>query len=123
MRRIRSRDTTPELAVRSITHRLGFRFRLNRVDLPGKPDLVFPGRRKVIFVHGCFWHMHTHCREGRIPSSRVDYWGPKLQRNIERDIAVRRRLRVLGWKVLVVWECEVKNVVKITSKIGRFLQA
>lgn len=92
MRRIRSKDTAPEMAVRSLAHRLGYRYRLHRKDIPGKPDLVFPGRRKVIFIHGCFWHQHPGCREGRPPKSNTAYWLPKLERNMERDKDALARL-------------------------------
>ncbi len=106
MRRIRDRNTTPEMVVRRLTHRLGYRFRLHRVDLPGKPDLVFPVRRKVIFVHGCFWHQHPGCRRSHTPRSNTDYWKPKLARNIARDKQRQSQLEALGWRVLVVWECQ-----------------
>lgn len=108
MRAIKSRDTAPELAVRSLLHRMGFRFRLNRKDLPGKPDIVLPGRRTVIFVHGCFWHMHS-CKTGHIPKSRIDYWKPKLLRTQVRDLENSQRLIEQGWKVLTVWECELAD--------------
>lgn len=108
MSRIRSRDTGPELAVRSFLHRQGFRFRLHRKDLPGKPDIVLPKYRAVIFVHGCFWHQHPGCREGRIPGSRRSYWAPKLRRNVERDREARAALARDGWRVCVVWECELE---------------
>jgi DNA mismatch endonuclease, patch repair protein len=120
MRRIRSRDTAPEIQVRKVAHRLGFRFRLHRRDLPGKPDLVFPGRKKIIFVHGCFWHKHS-CREGRVPSSNSSYWAPKLARNVERDTAVLQALDSLGWSTLVIWECELRNEVVLADKIQAFL--
>lgn len=109
MRRIRSKDTAPEMAVRHLAHGLGYRYRLHRKDIPGKPDLVFPGRRKVIFIHGCFWHQHPGCREGRPPKSNAAYWLPKLERNIERDKAALAQLAAAGWDVLVIWECETKN--------------
>ena len=121
MRRIRSRDTKPELAVRSLIHRLGYRFRLHREDLPGKPDIVFPGRKKVIFVHGCFWHQHAGCREGRLPASRTRYWGPKLKRNQTRDADNQARLKVEGWDVLVVWECGLKDGKSLSKALRRFL--
>jgi DNA mismatch endonuclease, patch repair protein len=95
--------------VRRLIHGMGFRFRLHRKDLPGKPDLVFPRLRKVIFVHGCFWHQHAACREGRIPGSRRDYWAPKLTRNQERDSHNISRLKALGWEVHVIWECETQD--------------
>ena len=106
MRRITKTDTKPELAVRRAAHRLGYRFRLHRRDLPGTPDLVFPRLRKVILVHGCFWHQHVGCRLARQPKSRLDYWLPKLERNRKRDAETQAALRKLGWDVLVVWECQ-----------------
>jgi len=121
MRRIRSCDTKPELIVRSMVHRLGFRFRLHRKDLPGKPDIVFVSARKIILVHGCFWHLHERCADGRIPKSQVEYWRPKLLRNVQRDERARLRLRKLGWKVLVVWECQVRDLERLTEKVKRFL--
>ena len=121
MRRIRAKDTKPEMAVRGMVHRLGFRYRLHRADLPGKPDLVFPCRGKVLFVHGCFWHGHG-CRSGRNrPSSNRAYWIPKLDRNKARDVANRRRLRALGWDVLTVWECQLKNPERLRQRIAKFL--
>jgi len=106
MRKVRGKDTTPELVVRSLVHRMGYRFRLHRKDLPGSPDLVLPRRDKVIFVHGCFWHRHR-CRRGRsMPASRVDYWTRKFERNVARDRRNRRKLRRMGYDVLVVWECQ-----------------
>jgi DNA mismatch endonuclease (patch repair protein) len=121
MRGVRGKDTCPEMAVRGMVHRLGFRYRLHRGDLPGKPDLAFAGRRKVIFVHGCYWHGHT-CRAGRNrPSSNTEYWIAKLDRNKTRDAANRRRLRRLGWGVLTVWECELKSAEKLRARLARFL--
>ncbi|WP_224045043.1 very short patch repair endonuclease [Paraburkholderia unamae] len=105
MRAIRSKDTKPEIAVRSALHRLGFRFRLHRKDLPGKPDIVMPSLRVAVQVRGCFWHQHS-CHDGRIPGSRQDYWIPKLQRNVERDRGADDELRALGWVVIVIWECQ-----------------
>jgi DNA mismatch endonuclease (patch repair protein) len=107
MRQIRSKDTVPELALRRLLHGLGYRFRLHRKDLPGKPDLVFAGRKKVIFLHGCFWHQHGACREGRLPGTRREYWEPKLARNKERDAAALVALKSLGWQALTLWECEL----------------
>jgi DNA mismatch endonuclease (patch repair protein) len=122
MRRIRAKDTKPEMAVRSMVHRLGFRYALHRRDLPGNPDLVFPARGRVIFVHGCFWHGHT-CRAGRNrPSSNQSYWTAKLNRNQARDAANRRRLRNLGWQTLVVWECELKDSDRLRARIARFFE-
>lgn len=107
MARIRSKGTEPERLVRSALHGQGLRFRLGGCGLPGKPDLVFRRHRAVVFVHGCFWHQHAGCREGRIPSSRVQYWEPKLLANRKRDMANQRRLRALGWSVFVIWECQL----------------
>lgn len=121
MRRIRSKHMAPEVAVRRIIHSLGFRFRLHRRDLPGKPDIVLPRHRKVIWVHGCFWHLHEGCREGRVPSSREDYWRPKLERNIARHAENDDRLRALGWQTMVVWECELKNESAVRERLLRFL--
>lgn len=122
MRRIGSKNTKPELAVRSLLHRMGLRFRLHVASLPGCPDIVLPRWRTVLFVHGCFWHQHPRCAEGRIPQSRREYWQPKLQRNCERDRAALRALRKLGWRVLVVWECEIKNSDRLRRRLQRLLQ-
>jgi DNA mismatch endonuclease, patch repair protein len=119
---IRAKHTKPERVVRSIAHRLGYRFRLHRADLPGKPDLVFAGRSKVVFVHGCFWHLHSGCKAVRLPTSRKNYWLPKLRNNAERDIKARRSLRRAGWKVLVLWECETRSQETISGKLSRFLE-
>jgi DNA mismatch endonuclease (patch repair protein) len=100
---------------------MGFRFRLHRRDLPGSPDLVFPGRRKVIFVHGCFWHQHPGCHLARRPKSRPEYWPAKLDRNVERDAQVRDRLAAAGWEVLVVWECETADQVALRRRLSSFL--
>jgi DNA mismatch endonuclease (patch repair protein) len=122
MRRIRSKDTGPELALRRLIHGLGYRFRLHRKNLPGRPDIVFPGRLKVIFVHGCFWHQHSGCGEGRVPHSRLDYWVPKLEKNRTRDAANRTLLNEQGWGVLVIWECELKASRSLTKTVKRFLE-
>jgi DNA mismatch endonuclease (patch repair protein) len=122
MARIRSKDTKPEVLLRRLLHAEGYRFRLHRKDLPGKPDLVFPSRKKAIFVHGCFWHQHPGCREGRVPGSRREYWEPKLARNQQRDTAALIALKALGWDVLTVWECELNQIAAgITGKIFAFL--
>jgi DNA mismatch endonuclease (patch repair protein) len=120
MRAIRSTDTLPEMAVRSLIHRLGYRFRLHRQDLPGKPDLVFPARRKVIFVHGCFWHSHA-CKPGLIPKSNRDFWLPKLLNNKTRDGKNLKALTQLGWDALVIWECELKDSSTVRLRVKRFL--
>lgn len=123
MRAVKSRDTTPELAVRKLVHGMGYRYRLYRENLPGKPDLVFAGRKKVVFVHGCFWHQHDCARGARTPKSNQDYWIPKLDRNQRRDRQVRSQLRRLGWKSLVIWECQTKNPKKLANRIKSFLEA
>jgi DNA mismatch endonuclease (patch repair protein) len=123
MARIRSKDTKPELAVRRMLHALGYRYRLHGKDLPGKPDVVFAGRKKVIFVHGCFWHQHPAeaCLDGRRPKSNAGYWDPKLNRNVARDRDVLIELKDLGWKALTVWECEVKGLAKLRAQLEIFL--
>lgn len=120
MSRIRSRDTKPEIAVRSILHRSGYRFRLHRKDLPGSPDIVLPGRSTVVFVHGCFWHGHS-CKCDKMPKSRTEYWAEKIVANRRRDARQRRHLRALGWRVVVVWECEIKNPARLASKLKRLI--
>lgn len=123
MSRVRGRDTKPEMVVRRLVHAMGYRYRLHRSDLPGKPDLVFPSRRKVIFVHGCFWHWHDvpTCRGARMPKSRTEYWSEKLQRNIDRDERNLLQLRAEGWGALIVWECEVKHKAALTARLRAFL--
>lgn len=121
MRQIHSKNTAPELLLRRMLHRMGYRFRLHRKDLPGKPDLVFASRRKVIFVHGCFWHQHTDCKEGRTPGSKQTYWGPKLRNNVERDRKHQAELSGQGWETLVVWECQLKDSVAVADEVKRFL--
>ncbi|WP_310184669.1 DNA mismatch endonuclease Vsr [Mesorhizobium sp. BE184] len=119
MRKIKGKDTAPELVVRRAVHGLGFRYRLHRRDLPGNPDLVFGPRRKVIFVHGCFWHQHSDCRAGRIPEANATYWKPKLQRTIERDRRNIAALEDAGWRVLVLWECEITTSTTAIEQILR----
>jgi DNA mismatch endonuclease (patch repair protein) len=121
MRRIRKRDTSPELVVRRISHSLGYRFRLHRRDLPGTPDLVFPRLRRAILVHGCFWHQHELCRLARQPKSRLDYWLPKLARNVARDALTRQQLERAGWETLIVWECETFDPIRLRENLKRFL--
>lgn len=121
MKSIKSKDTFPEIALRKLVFSLGYRYRLYGKDLPGKPDLVFRSKRKIIFLHGCFWHQHSRCRDGHIPDSNKDYWVPKLNRTKIRDQSNIRRLRADGWKVLVVWECELKKLEKLSNKIVLFL--
>lgn len=114
-------NTAPELQVRRVLHRMGYRFRLHRKDLPGRPDLVFPSRRAVIQIHGCFWHQHLGCDQAHLPKSRQDYWIPKFKRNIERDRENECRLNEMGWRVLVVWECELVELSDLVKRIERFL--
>jgi DNA mismatch endonuclease (patch repair protein) len=121
MSKIRSTDSAPEMLVRRLAFGLGYRYRLHVAKLPGKPDLVFPAKQKAIFVHGCFWHQHQHCQEGRPPSSNTGYWGPKLQRNVERDEKSRAQLRRMGWKSLVIWECKTKSRTRLAAKLKKFL--
>lgn len=120
MKSVGAKNTKPELAVRRYIHKLGFRFRLHRRDLPGTPDIVFPGRKKVIFVHGCFWHGHG-CAYGKLPRSRIGYWSEKIKRNQERDSQVLSKLHELGWEVLVVWQCETKDWEQLGPKLVAFL--
>lgn len=121
MSRIRGKNTRPEITVRRIVHALGHRFRLHCRDLPGTPDLVFRGMRKVIFVHGCFWHRHDDCPQAYNPKSRQDFWREKFRLNKRRDRAHARQLDRSGWDVLVVWECELSSPDAIRRKISRFL--
>jgi DNA mismatch endonuclease (patch repair protein) len=124
MRRIRSKGMKPELQVRRLLHGMGYRYRLHRRNLPGHPDIIFPRRKKAIFVHGCFWHQHGDpaCRITRIPKSRLDYWAPKLNRNKERDAANIKLLRNMGWRVFVVWECQTSEERKLRTKLTAFLK-
>lgn len=122
MSRVRDRDTSPEMAVRSLVHRLGYRFRLHQKDLPGKPDLTFPSRCKVIFVNGCFWHGHDCLRGDRKPKSNVEYWRKKIERNKQRDKANQQRITKLGWEFLVIWECQIKDHEKLKTVLVSFLE-
>ena len=124
MAAIRSKDTLPELTVRRWLHRQGFRYRLHRAGLPGRPDLVFSGQKKVIFVHGCFWHQHpiAECRDSRRPKSRLEYWEQKLSLNVARDARNQVQLEAAGWKVLVVWECETKDLTTLGPRLRSFLK-
>jgi DNA mismatch endonuclease, patch repair protein len=121
MARIRSKNTRPELLVRKLVHSLGYRFRLHRSGLPGRPDLVFPSRRKVVFVHGCFWHAHDNCKTANRPKSRRAYWDMKFETNRKRDQANSVALKRDGWRILTVWECEVKRTARLASRLSRFL--
>jgi DNA mismatch endonuclease (patch repair protein) len=121
MRRIRSKDSKPELAVRRLVHSLGYRYRLHHHGLPGRPDIVFSQRRKVVFIHGCFWHQHAGCKIAHRTKSNLHYWKPKLQRNKRRDMRNLAALNKMGWKTLVVWECETANLSGVRKRVRRFL--
>lgn len=121
MSRIRKTGSKPEVLVRRIAHRLGYRFRINRRDLPGTPDIVFPGRRKVIFVHGCFWHQHAGCKHATRPRTRPEYWLPKLARTVARDTAATELLAREGWDVLTLWECELGSKTHLEEVLQTFL--
>lgn len=124
MSRIRSKNTGPEISLRKALFHLGFRYKLHDKQLAGKPDIVFPKYKTVVFVHGCFWHLHQNCRDGRLPKSKLDYWEPKLKRNVERDAINCDLLKKSGWKVINIWECELKKnldrcVLKVLSTFKR----
>lgn len=121
MARVRSKNSGPEMIVRRLAFSLGYRFRLHGQKLPGCPDIVFPGRKKVIFVHGCFWHRHSGCKLATMPASRQEYWLPKFARTIERDAAAVLQLADMGWSALIIWECETKDVESMTNRIRQFL--
>ncbi|EKD97159.1 MAG: hypothetical protein ACD_23C01038G0002 [uncultured bacterium] len=125
MSRIRSHNTLPEMVVRRMVHAMGYRFRLYRRDLPGAPDLVLPRHSAVIFVHGCFWHQHAvkSCAVSHKPKSNLDYWLPKLEKNVKRDARNTTQLKALGWRVLVLWECQLSNEASVRRRIERFLQS
>lgn len=122
MAAIRSKDTEPEMIVRRMVHAMGYRYRLHRPDLPGKPDLVLSRKRKIIFVHGCFWHQHD-CPFSHVPKSNASYWAPKLERNRARDLEHLRKLRAHGWKCLVLWECELAKSERLRRRLEKFLAA
>lgn len=117
MKRVGRKNTKPELIVRSQLHALGLRFRLHKKNLPGSPDIVLPKHRTVVFVHGCFWHRHSNCRYATIPKTRQEFWIPKLESNVNRDLRKEAQLRELGWRVLVVWECETKAINTLTIRL------
>ncbi|WP_082411371.1 very short patch repair endonuclease [Methylogaea oryzae] len=121
MSRIRGKDTKPELVVRRLAHALGFRYRLHRRDLPGSPDLVFPRLRKVILVHGCFWHRHPGCRFAYSPKSNTAFWEAKFAANVKRDHLTQKSLEEQGWDCLIIWECEIKDIVELSRRLQRFL--
>ena len=121
MSRVRDRDTKPEMIVRRALHSMGYRFRLHRRDLPGSPDLVLPSRSVALFVHGCFWHRHLGCRLASTPKTRTDFWVAKFERNVARDAASEVRLRELGWRVIVVWECETRSPISLEERLQKEL--
>ena len=121
MSRIRGRDSSPEMRLRGLVHGMGYRYRLHVKSLPGKPDMVFPSRKAVMFMHGCFWHRHEGCRLARMPKSRLDFWREKLEGNKLRDQENQRRLRELGWRVLVVWECQLGETERVREMVREFL--
>ncbi|WP_291720516.1 very short patch repair endonuclease [Magnetospirillum sp. 64-120] len=121
MAAIKGKDTKPEMIVRRLLHSLGYRYRLHRKDIPGNPDIVFIGRRKAIQVHGCFWHQHSGCKAAHVPLSRLEYWQPKLARNVSRDSASLEALGAAGWDVLVLWECEIRRGGDVQDRLVQFL--
>ena len=121
MRRVRAKNTAPELAVRRALFARGYRYRLHIANLPGKPDLAFPGRRKAIFVHGCFWHQHSGCPKATVPGTRTDWWRTKLQRTVERDRENRAALESMGWTVAIAWECETRRFDDLMPRLTAFL--
>lgn len=124
MSRVRGKNTAAEMVVRRLVHGMGYRYRLHGGELPGRPDLVFGKRRRVIFVHGCFWHRHANssCKLARLPKSRLDFWLPKLEANRARDLKNQQRLEALGWQYMVIWECELTNQAMLMNKIRAFLE-
>ena len=117
-----AKNTKPELIVRSLLHNMGYRFRLHRKDLPGKPDITLPKYNKIIFVHGCFWHGHINCPRAKRPATNKKFWNEKLDKNMERDKIIINNLRQLGWDILIVWTCEVKNTEKLRNKLFSFIE-
>ena len=123
MAQVKGHDTQPEKAVRCVLHRMGYRFRLHRTDLPGKPDIVLPKHKKIVFVHGCFWHGHKGCKRSGRPSTNIKFWNQKLLGNEIRDRRVKSELRKRGWAVLVIWGCETRNDDRIERKLHMFLSS
>lgn len=122
MSRIKGSNTGPERIVRSILHEMGYRFRLHRKDLPGKPDIALPKHKTVVFVHGCFWHRHKGCKDATLPKTRRSFWQNKLEGNAARDKIKERALRVLGWRVIVLWECETQHAEKVGHRLNQLLR-
>ena len=123
MARVKAKGMKPELRVRKLLHGLGYRYRLHRADLPGRPDLVFPARRKVVFVNGCFWHRHDNCSKVRLPATNRDYWQAKLERNYNRDRRNLALLREQGWAVMTIWECQLRNWAAVAAQLTAFLDS
>lgn len=123
MSRIRGKDTQPELVVRRLAHALGYRFRLHRRDLPGTPDLTFPARRKVVFVHGCFWHQHRRCKYAYLPKANASFWQRKFAVNVRRDAIATRQLRKRGWHPLVLWECQLSDLKQVSGRLTAHLKS
>ncbi len=121
MSKIKGKNTAPELRVRRLLHALGFRFRLHRNDIPGRPDVVLPRHRKVILIHGCFWHGHSRCKRAKLPTTNVEFWQTKIAKNKARDREVRRQLRDLGWQVLELWQCQLKSVDDLGRRLEDFV--
>lgn len=119
---IRGTGSAPEMKLRRLVHRMGFRYRLHVKELPGKPDLVFPSRCAIVFMHGCFWHRHKGCKLARLPKSKLEFWKPKLEANRKRDLHSQRQLKALGWRVLVVWECEMADAERVSAIVSEFLR-
>lgn len=123
MRQVKGRDTSPEKIVRSLLHRMGYRFRLQRDDLPGKPDIVLPRFKTVVFVNGCFWHRHSGCKRATTPATNVDYWQTKFARNGARDARNQAELEKMGWRVVIVWECELKDKTTLEKRLDDYLKS
>lgn len=123
MKRVKQRDTAPELIVRKILFSAGYRYRIHRRDLPGSPDIVFPGRRKAIFVNGCFWHGHENCPRASLPKTRFQYWKNRILKNRERDARSITALEKLGWAVDTIWECQTKDMASLEERLARFLDS
>lgn len=123
MRAIPSEGTKPELIVRRSVHALGYRYRLHVKSLPGTPDLVFPSKRKIVFVHGCFWHRHTGCKYASFPKTRIDFWQEKFSSNTRRDRRTVRALKKLGWSILIIWQCQLKDPAKLGARLNEFLDS
>jgi DNA mismatch endonuclease (patch repair protein) len=122
MSAVHSKDTMPEVRVRKMLHSMGYRYRLHVAKLPGKPDIVFPSRHKIVFVHGCFWHRHRSCRYATTPKTRPEYWEEKFSANVTRDRATVRKLKQMGWTIATVWQCQLKNPERLAERLHEFLE-